>query len=1043
MRRTLLSALLVLAFGGPVPAQEAAFRDDLRFIEMLRNRGDSDLALEYLQRLAKTASPELAKELPLEFAKTRLRVASEEAETSKRLALYREARDDFQRFIAANPGHPRIAEANLDIARVLNLQGKTELNRALLAEDAKSKTELAQQSLVTLQGAAKQLAAAAKELADQLAKLPDPETIEDAKKKKDAEAARFPVENDLKQTEMDVGLNLYDQANTYIVRNDDTRASDLLIQAKKVLDPLAGGDPRHPITWKARAWLGRIIYETETADKARAKFQEVLSAAAAPAAAEGVRLARYFRLVVLKNKPADEDRKKGVNNLVLESAFRWRTDYPRFWNTPEGHGLTFLLAETLMEEADTNKRLLPTNAANYRAQARNLLRELENSENEFTDRARRRKIETMARQGLFKADIAKLPTFEDCYVRAQFEAMQMVQEQKEGKQDEAARKARIGNILTSLERGLAMPEVKKMKASMELNNARTMLSYWALTTGKLEDAIREGETFARNDPRSSQAEMAAVYALQAYSQLVGQKQGAFDDKNDERGRMLSLAAYMEERWPKSIAGEMARHSVGLQLLREENYSEAIKKLALVTPAYGNYALVCFQLADGCLKAERASLEPISGDRPGDYRKRAMVALEGMPESAVGPDPFTNQIYVSGQAILGRELFRLKRFAQMDELATVNLDRLAKLRFNDEEDKDRGIRNQLRYELVDVKLFARYGLAEAAFQAGDFARVLSLTDPLIDAVVKADDSQEKSNMQKNPQLGSAVLMLALRSNIQLGKIDRTDLVLDVLDQVSGEGGDGATNVLRLLAFLIRNQIEEMRKKGDKEGLARAVKGYGAILDKRIKKQKNVTADFIRVVADCFSSMEKHAEAAAELAKVPDPKAQPGSPEEKTHRVVKLMLVRELRLSKDPENLKKARAMIDEAMGQPGKNAGWGASDILALKEHGRLLQAENKYTEAFNIWASLTKRLAPQAMKGGAVKEHYLECYYYMIESYLRLALARPDEEERLKYVKQAAQQIVQLERNWEEFGSDASKKRFTELLAAEALLKQQYDALKK
>src|SRR5262249_46536617 len=159
--------------------------------------------------------------------------------------------------------------------------------------------------------------------------------------------------------------------------------------------------------------------------------------------------------------------------------------------------------------------------------------------------------------------------------------------------------------------------------------------------------------------------------------------------------MLALAGYMEERWPKGIAGDLARHSVGLQLLREESFAEAIKKLSLIGPGYGSYSLVCFQIADAGAKAEKGSVEPIAGDRAGDYRKRAMIALESMPDSALGPDPFTNQIFVSGKAMLGRDLYRYGRFQQMDDLASGLLEKINKLRFNDDEDKDRAIRNQLR------------------------------------------------------------------------------------------------------------------------------------------------------------------------------------------------------------------------------------------------------------------------------------------------------------------------------------------------------------
>ena len=67
----LLGAALFLA--GRAQAQDASVQDDMRFIEELRKQGKSDLALEYLEKVAKNASPELAKALPLEMARTRWR----------------------------------------------------------------------------------------------------------------------------------------------------------------------------------------------------------------------------------------------------------------------------------------------------------------------------------------------------------------------------------------------------------------------------------------------------------------------------------------------------------------------------------------------------------------------------------------------------------------------------------------------------------------------------------------------------------------------------------------------------------------------------------------------------------------------------------------------------------------------------------------------------------------------------------------------------------------------------------------------------------
>jgi hypothetical protein len=507
--------------------------------------------------------------------------------------------------------------------------------------------------------------------------------------------------------------------------------------------------------------------------------------------------------------------------------------------------------------------------------------------------------------------------------------------------------------------------------------------------------------------------------------------------------MCSLAQYMEERWPKGAAGDRARHTMGLLFLKDNHFAEGIKKLGLISPSYGSFTVSRFQLATAALKADQdGSIEPIAGDRPGDYRKRALAALESMPDSALGADPLTNHLFVAGKAILGRELFKYKRFQQMDDLATGLLNRLPTLRFDQDDEKDRAARNQLRFELVDVTLFARYGLAELAFQAGDHKRAAELLDPIVDRVAKAEDSQDKTNLQKNPQLATAMLSIALKANLQLGKLDRTDLVLDVLDKVTAESGDASTtNILKLLAFLIRGQVEEVRKKHDKEALDKAIKGYADILDKRIKKQKDLTAEFIRVLADCYSSMEDHEKAAGLLAKVPEPKGKANPDEVRAFHAVQMTLARELRLSKTKESLKKARTVVDEMLG-PEKKPNWGRKDISVLKEHGQLLEAEEKYNDGFRHWAYLTKNLAKRAEQGGQNKENYLECYYHMIFCFLKIGQNATTKGKRDQAIHETAVKIAQLEQSWPDFGSDASKKRFTELLASDPDLKKEYEKAK-
>src|SRR5262249_4080605 len=132
MKRGFLLLFGALLVAGPATAQDASVQDDLRFVEALRKQGKSDLALEYLQQLAKNPSPELQKALPLELARTRLDAAGEEPDSGKRLQFYADARDEFQKWLQANAADPRVSEVKLDVARVAVLQGRTQLSQALM-----------------------------------------------------------------------------------------------------------------------------------------------------------------------------------------------------------------------------------------------------------------------------------------------------------------------------------------------------------------------------------------------------------------------------------------------------------------------------------------------------------------------------------------------------------------------------------------------------------------------------------------------------------------------------------------------------------------------------------------------------------------------------------------------------------------------------------------------------------------------------------------------------------------------------------------------
>jgi hypothetical protein len=976
----------------------------MRFVRELRARGYNDLARDYLQKLAKTAPPELKRELPLEIARTNMDAAAEEPDSGKRLALYAQARADFQKFLADNPMSPRAPEARLAIAQATTLQGKTQLSKALLQEDVHARVADGLKARAVLVDAANQL--------KQLPSTP--------------------------QTELALGLNLFDQAQTFLNTGKDQELIDRgkkVQEAQKVLDKLAQGDPKEAVTWQARAWAGRCFHELGEPKKARARYNEIMDATG-PAAREGKRLARYFRLLAIKESPETTD--QPVDRTIIDATDRWIRDYPSYAHTPEGYGVRYLLAETLLNQAENPKTPKDQRDKDV-VRARRYLREVEQTENDFTDRAKRLKLVAMFKQKAFSRPVKELKSFEDCFVRAQWEIMQIAEDAKKEKDREklqAERKARVQTIIEALQLGLKQKDAKG--STVELNNARAMLAFYLMNEGRYKEAIETGEGFARADPRSAQAAMAAVYALLSYGQMIAQRERNADDakklQNDpehqaDKEKMLALAQYMEERWPKELAGDLARHEIAQQLLREENYPAAIRKLEAVTPTYPSYARVLLDLA-------RACLQQAEQDKTGGYRQRALAALAKVPEPPSAAEPAANRDYVQARATLGWELYKDKKYAEVDALVAGLQQKLPSLKLADEADKDAPLRQKFTDNVALLSLYSAANQADADFKAGRHDKVVARLDPLVDRF----SADKLPQMRENVQLGMFMLGMSLKSNVQLGKLDRTKVVLKALQALQAEkGGEaGSSAILGQLAGLISHQVEELRKKGDKEALKKAVAGFSGILDELVKTQKKPTPRFAYQLARCYAGMDEHKKAADLLkaAAAQAASAPAGSPEAQQHHAIEILLIQELILAKETA---KAKTALEEIIGTRQK-PGWGARNVDAQKLRVRLLMEEGNYGSAAVLCNTLLKQLLPK-IKENDMKEQYLELYYYLVLCLYKNAqgLSGADKD---KGIKEAARKVVNLEKAQNGFGSDESRKRFEELLQKEADLREQYNVMR-
>jgi hypothetical protein len=1034
----LLTWAVLLAAAAPVLAQDAAVEEDLRFVRELRSRHYSDLALKYLDRLAKGAAPELARELPLEYARTHLAVASDEPDSVKRLRLYNDARGELEKFIRENANHPRAAEARLAVAEATVLQGKTQLSRALLQETTEAREDEAIKARTLFDAADKQLRASVEELKKQRDALEPKTPAEQASARK--------LERAVKQAELAVALNVFDQAMSYVnegKEGQDKLRADKVQEAEKLLEKLAGGELNDPVTWEAEAWVGRCQDQLGDPQKAIKTYDLILTASG-PAAFTGQRLARYFKLLAIE-QTVEPALKKQVPTIILSDTQRWLREYGAYGQTPEAHGVRYLRARYLLEQAEANKT--PAVQGPLLREARQLLGQIERTENDYTDRAKRLKLVAINKQGGFSKKVEALDSFEDCYVRAQYEAMQMGEDAKntklQGEELEKKRKAHVTTLIKALERGLKLPDAKSFP--IELNTARVMLTFFCMESQEYQKAIDVGEHFARNDPRSSQAAMAAVYALQGYTDLIKQreKEDATDEARALRERMYALAEYMIGRWPNELAGNMARHELALRALREEKFAEGIQALAAITPDYRSYSYVQYQMASAALIADKNNAPLIAGDKPGAYRQRALAALERIPEPPTGTSPFLQNIYAQAKVLLGFQLFRDKKFKETRALAAHIKQKLPQLKLDDNGGTDSKLRGELLEKLSHQELLATWGEADIAFKAGKHDQVATLLDPL----VAEFNTGKLDAMKTHLEVGMPLMSMALQSNVQLGRVDQASKVLEALQTLQAEkGGEkGVDTILQQLAVVIRKQVDELQKKKSEAELKKAVAGYKTLIQNVVQTQKNPTTRIMMLLAQCYSGMGEHQEAVKVLDKIKAPKdysddPAKDSPEVREYRGTRLLLVKELRKTGDTDYVKKAGDMLEEMIGKPDK-PGWGRKSIDVLIEQVCVFEESKEYARGATMANSLVRMLLKKA-SDNAWQEKYFECYYHQVYCMAKFAADQSDGVKKEKGLRDAAQLIVQLEKKWEAYATSPTRKRFEDLLAGEPGLKEEYTKIK-
>jgi hypothetical protein len=832
------------------PALPAAEPPELerQFLQGLRSRGYSRLALEYLQRLEKSAPPELAVIVPLEIARTQLSLA-EESPLDERPALYDQALAKLKKFEADHPARPEVVEAKMEIARIVSLQGKVHLSRAVRhLGDSTERGKEAKAARDHFEEARSKLADAIKLLDGQAAKYKD-------SKSKTDQAILEVLERDKLQAEFDLGLNVLFQAETFFLSAADDAARKRGELAREALDRLrdvAKRDDKNSLCFKARAWLIACALTGDQPKDALQYYKQIDTLKPDEHNLDGKLLADYFHFGLI---PWDDKLKKNILVQIRKEAQDWLKGkgHAAFGSSPGGYGIRIRLndtdscfvsataadvkkavrlelAEVCVAEADAlkTKQSKSPRVKELFQEAEKLLAPLQDTENELTRKAQDLNLQIFIALRGKSNDINQLTRFRDLYFQSRYEAHEYFQAK-----DPAERKRHLQNIALALERALDMADARVppkdvLRAGYELIDAY-------LNLGDLHRAVVLGEHLARTNPPSSETARAAAFALEAYVKILRADQALKEHRGEgvltddviqeiqrsdlERFRRLSNFIETQKAWTDQPVGQYARYQRALFALRGNHYDEAIPLLRRITKSWDGYSVARCQLALALIRLteDEPPIAVTESDRK-KYLQEAAAVLQSLPPITGQDSPLLLHFHFAAKLKQCKLLYKDKKYQELEAFAGKLLDQFDEVLKQMEDRKvevEDDVKTNVRLGLETWKNYAKVGMAEQAYGEGKYAEVLALTGPVVARVQKQVQDKE---VIKDFLAVRDMLELNLRASVQQNKRAEARAVLALLQQIANDpeltGGTGIkpTEILVRLVFQLRAQVQDLRAKG---------------------------------------------------------------------------------------------------------------------------------------------------------------------------------------------------------------------------------------
>jgi hypothetical protein len=382
----------VVVFGGSVRAEDR----DLAFVHALDTRGYGDVAIEYLDTLAKR--PDLPANvrdlLDLEMSKAIRVQAQNTNDAAERVRMLTKSQSLLEKFARTKPNHPEAVQAQLSSAEMILDEGKQSWAESRELKDPKEVTAKLLAARKTFEQAQPIFKQVSDKLAARLTSIVIPLHRTGAavsKKDRDLMVEKSRVDNDLIRAHGEEALIDYYVAQTYPDAADAAKRKTYLTKAAKSLDDIyqahRGDDPTFQSGHAAlvsHLWYGKTVEELGDPKLANDVYDEVLEnmPEVKDSLKEGINgtedilsQAKHFSLLLMEKDPTKKKEYLGEARAFLK-------DYQKNFHQEWGYqAISFELAKNLLAAAE--KETKPSEKAQLTKEALGLLNAMASVRSEF------------------------------------------------------------------------------------------------------------------------------------------------------------------------------------------------------------------------------------------------------------------------------------------------------------------------------------------------------------------------------------------------------------------------------------------------------------------------------------------------------------------------------------------------------------------------------------------------------------------------------------------------------------------------------------